>query len=195
LDLLRGQLMIGNSANGRHSWWGRLFGLAVFHQSLDSSTVADHASKWKHNEAASLENAPGIAGLYLFDERSGHQAMDLSSYAHHLVIPERYEVLQKSILRLSENQILNLETMVDTVVNLLGFIPFGVFAFHYFRSTTRTTLAGLFLSLMIELGQVWLPTRTSSAADLILNTAGTLMGALVAMRSGTGKNKFPLLGR
>jgi VanZ family protein len=36
---------------------------------------------------------------------------------------------------------------------------------------------GLALSLAAELIQAWLPTRDSSMADLIANTAGALMGA------------------
>jgi len=41
-------------------------------------------------------------------------------------------------------------------------------------------LAGAALSLLIELIQVWLPGRVSSATDVLCNAAGTLAGALVA---------------
>jgi glycopeptide antibiotics resistance protein len=38
------------------------------------------------------------------------------------------------------------------------------------------------LSLAIELTQVWLPNRDSSATDLFCNTLGTFLGALVARK-------------
>ena len=42
--------------------------------------------------------------------------------------------------------------------------------------------AGATLSLAIELTQVWLPNRDSSATDLFCNTLGTFLGALVARK-------------
>ena len=42
------------------------------------------------------------------------------------------------------------------------------------------TLAGASLSLVLEVGQTYLPGRTSSPIDLTLNATGTLLGALVA---------------
>ena len=77
----------------------------------------------------------------------------------------------------------------DIVLNLLGFVPFGFLTFIYYRGAStgqwlRTifiaTLTGATLSLVIEVGQVWLPTRHSSLLDLALNTAGTGLGALLA---------------
>jgi len=69
------------------------------------------------------------------------------------------------------------------VVNLLGniamFVPFG-FLFRAVKRAGifRATLAGAMLSLFIELYQLLLP-RHSDVDDLLLNTLGALIGALL----------------
>src|SRR5690606_2292372 len=74
---------------------------------------------------------------------------------------------------------------LDVALNFAGFLPFGV-AFALVLRTRRgggfkvlivTTLAGCGLSLFIELGQAWIPSRDSSLRDLVLNTVGAAVGA------------------
>ncbi len=73
----------------------------------------------------------------------------------------------------------------DAILNLLVYIPFGVigmlclqraFAFRVLQVVGVATL----LSALLELGQAFLPSRISSAADLGLNALGALIGALGA---------------
>lgn len=45
------------------------------------------------------------------------------------------------------------------------------------RGAAEALMLGVALSLAVELTQAWLPTRDSSMADLIANTAGAGMGA------------------
>ena len=68
---------------------------------------------------------------------------------------------------------------------MIGFIPLGFFLALWLLRFTRlsspaafvlTFLLGTLISLGIELGQVYLPTRDSSASDLIFNSLGTLIG-------------------
>jgi glycopeptide antibiotics resistance protein len=76
----------------------------------------------------------------------------------------------------------------DCIINLFGFIPFGfVFSTLLFRLRSKFPIhfillaggAGFLLSLSIEILQAWLPSRDSSAFDLLLNTAGALLGAIL----------------
>ena len=75
-------------------------------------------------------------------------------------------------------------------MNIMGFIPFGFCLFLYLRITRGflprralwcAVLIGGLTSLAIEISQVFLPTRDSSALDLINNVLGTLIGSSVMM--------------
>jgi hypothetical protein len=73
----------------------------------------------------------------------------------------------------------------DWAQNLLGFIPLG-----WLIALVRTPRPSVFvasvlcaaLSVTIELGQIFLPTRIPSADDLILNALGGAIGAWLAKR-------------
>ena len=76
----------------------------------------------------------------------------------------------------------------DAVVNLLAYLPLGLFlglALHA-RSGTGwsvllATFAGLVFSVAMEYAQMYLPSRASSNMDILTNTFGTLGGALLAV--------------
>ena len=80
-------------------------------------------------------------------------------------------------------------TGFDLVSNLLGYMPFGALLFGAQvrsgraagRSAVITVMAGAALSLCMESLQNWLPQRVPSSVDWLLNSAGTLLGLLVAM--------------
>ncbi|HVU09317.1 MAG TPA: VanZ family protein [Verrucomicrobiae bacterium] len=192
-NALDGQLILGNDDSGKHSWSGRLFGLALFNRRLDTAEIAAHRELWTSGNARQLTNAPGLTALYLFDEGGGQQVKDLSGNRHRVVIPEIFQPLHRRVLippwkDLAYN---NTPDYSDIAVNILGFIPFG-FCFSIYRRAVapnrQTTnflfvmLAGFAISLTIELIQVWLPNRTSSMTDLLTNTTGTLIGVMLAVR-------------
>lgn len=80
-------------------------------------------------------------------------------------------------------------TKFDVFTNLLGYAPLGfLLALALLRTGVRAhsafalaTLAGTLLSLAMEFLQIYLPQRVSSNLDWLLNTLGTLAGALAAM--------------
>jgi VanZ family protein len=76
----------------------------------------------------------------------------------------------------------------DVVVNVLGYMPFGFLAVlaAYPRLRGGPALAfgvacSILASFVLESLQLYLPTRTASNLDLIANTAGGAIGAIVAM--------------
>ena len=82
-------------------------------------------------------------------------------------------------------------------VNILGFIPFGFTVSAWLRKdggrkrmpvTVLVVLAGAGISLLIELLQVYLPTRDSSLTDFMNNTLGAYIGAWL-FRVCSGKTR------
>jgi len=62
----------------------------------------------------------------------------------------------------------------DIVANVLLFVPLGVLA-----PGRRTVVAGLLLSVAIETTQALLPPRTPSLLDVVANSLGVALGALL----------------
>ncbi len=76
----------------------------------------------------------------------------------------------------------------DTLTNLVAYLPFGVFAvlaqparWPRWIVLLLAVLLGAALSFAIESIQAFLPTRVSDLRDFISNTAGTALGALLAL--------------
>jgi len=85
-------------------------------------------------------------------------------------------------------------TAFDAVINLLSYLPFGLLIgltlrvrFGAMSSVALGLSAGLLLSSSMEYLQMYLPSRTSSNLDVLTNSAGALIGALmgVSMASWT----------
>ena len=184
---LHGRLILGNAAAGKHPWTGDMLGLAVFQRAVGASEVVQHYQLWTNHQAERLTTESGLAALYLFDEGSGQWAKDRSANRHRLFIPDRYHVLQKRVLEMPWGpDPIGWSDLDDIAVNIFGFVPFGFMVYNYRRlakpggwNVTWATAAGAIISLAIELTQVWLPNRTSSATDLLCNTLGTMLGALI----------------
>ena len=75
-----------------------------------------------------------------------------------------------------------MEDLKNSVLNILLFVPLGVFLpvlWDQFRNPVRAVSFGLGFSLMIELLQM-LTFRATDVNDLITNTLGTMLGYLLA---------------
>ncbi len=71
---------------------------------------------------------------------------------------------------------------VNIIGNTAMFIPVGIFwplCFKKLDNIGKTVLAGGGLSLFIELSQLLLVGRTTDVDDLMLNTAGVFIGAVI----------------
>lgn len=74
--------------------------------------------------------------------------------------------------------------LIDVVGNIIVFMPLGFGLVGAFQpANLRQTLwlaalAGFSLSLLIELIQLTIPSRTTDVDDLIFNTLGAILGAL-----------------
>lgn len=90
-------------------------------------------------------------------------------------------------------------TWFDVAANLLAYLPFGLLFGQALRthfatlwSVLFTTLGGAVLSAAMEYAQMYLPVRISSNLDLLINSCGALLGAVLAVSIASHK-RFTLL--
>jgi len=74
--------------------------------------------------------------------------------------------------------------LADGILNVFLFLPFGLALGWKARSPLTAVCGGLLLSIMVELAQMWIPGRDPSLSDIIANTTGTAVGALLGLRPG-----------
>lgn len=72
-------------------------------------------------------------------------------------------------------------TWMDSVANIVLYLPLGLAAFRCFPSVLRVTLAGALLSVSMEFLQMFTPNRDSSLRDLFCNTLGSALGAATVL--------------
>jgi len=168
-------LLLGNSPSGESPWRGDLLSLSFYAGALSPEEIA----------------TPGIDPLvrYLFSEGSGAVCRGGGDPRYDLFIPPVFRAPVKPVLappwKVREY---DLSFWVDVAVNILGLIPFGFTLSGWLRRdggrkrspvTVLVVLAGAGISLLIELLQVFLPTRDSSLTDFMNNTLGTYIGAML----------------
>lgn len=187
-EVLRGRLVIGDAPEGKSHWAGKLAGIAIFGRSLDAQEVDRHYRLWTGKQPQDFRAEPGLSALYRLGERDGRTIPDHSASGNPLLIPEYYRAFRKTVL-IPPWRDPRFPDSGDIVMNILGFIPFGLFYFFYrarirprsrFRNLGLTIVTSGFISMTIELIQAFLPNRFSSLTDVLCNTAGGLAGALLA---------------
>jgi hypothetical protein len=184
---LTGQLIIGNTASTTYTWPGQFKGLAVYDRELTAGEVSQHYAAWTENRQADLAQGGGVAALYLFNEGSGNVVHSQIASAPDLLIPERFLVVHKWFLEPFWKEFgSGWSYWKDVGINVAGFVPMGFFFCSYFSLVRRiehpalvTIGVGFLVSLTIEVLQAFLPTRDSGMTDLITNTFGTALGAML----------------
>jgi hypothetical protein len=182
-------LIVGNSVTGKHSWSGEVGGLAMYDQTIPAQMVETHYKKWKQEESLSFAKEDNPRHLYLFNEGQGGIVKDHCKEKQDLRIPNHFKILKKQFLvppwtRFKANK----SFFSDFFVNMLGFVPLGfilviVLSWNEKFSGQQIVVAVVVLcfglSLFIEVAQAWLPSWSSDLLDLVLNTVGGWLGALL----------------
>jgi len=109
------------------------------------------------------------------------------SSGDNLEIPRWYKVPRKALLKSPRREFAaNWDYVSDVLRNIIGFIPLGLIVCAYFKCTlsqsraiVSTILVGAMLSFTIELLQFYVPPRNSGITDIITNTLGTAVGAML----------------
>jgi VanZ family protein len=184
---LTGRLVVANSAHSNDSWSGKIKAIALYNRELPQSEVLEHY------ESSTKANGPDLAldqapiALYRFNEHSGDTVHNQFDHGTDLKIPKSYFVLHAPLLELPwRTYHSSWSYWKDVALNIVGFIPLGLFVTAYYSSLQKLKGAaaiavglGFLTSLLIETLQAFLPTRDSGLNDVITNTLGTALGALL----------------
>jgi hypothetical protein len=182
-----GQLVVANSPVADDSWSGDLRGIAIYDRELTSTEVIEHLNSWTKNGRPAISEQGGLAALYLFDERAGSVIHNRAGSAPDLYIPDHYLIVHQTLLEVPWKECHpGWGYYKNVLINIGGFIPLGfVFcayfssALHLKRAQSITNLLGFTVSLTIEVLQGFIPIPDSGRTDVITNTLGTAIGAMV----------------
>lgn len=151
----------------------------------------DTFTAWSSDYRVALGNAPEFGRPWQGQIRkalvtAGQQQLDYAS-PQHVETPATYQrTYERSLDKFLMPTPLSLAPALirDWVINLLGFIPLGLLTALLWRDKRPVTAAFfvcVLTTLSIEVTQVFLPWRVPALHDVILNVAGGLMGAWLAV--------------
>jgi VanZ family protein len=188
---LLGQIVIGTSAVEYQPWPGEVRGLAIYSKELTAAEVSRHYENWMAGRGFDPPDLDGAIAHYAFAEGAGREIRNAVASGPDLEIPEYFGVPHKALLTSAVKEFgATRRYVLDVLLNIGGFIPLG-FILCVYLSLTRTrrkailsaALAGAILSLVIEVLQAYIPQRVSGTTDIITNTLGSVLGALLARPS------------
>jgi hypothetical protein len=182
-----GQLVLGDSAVIDNAWRGNVLDVAIYDRELSPQEIASKFANWNGDQTI---QQPGvdrhIVAQYRFTEGRGQHVHGRPGSAPDLYIPEIFKIPHKKMLMWPWEETHDKLELRDISINVFGFVPFGfVFAAYLTwnrnmsHSTMVTVLCGAAISLTIEILQEYIPGRDSGLMDVITNTFGTFLGALL----------------
>jgi VanZ family protein len=184
-DDLNGEVILGTSLTD-DSWPGELHGLAIYARELTPEVALSHYKEWSDpDKSPDLENA---VARYTFTEGSGTEVYNQVPSGPTLDIPKFFYVPHKPFLQTPAQEFqLSWEYLGDITQNILGFVPLGLVVCAYFawrngrwQSVVCATVLCGALSMVVEVSQYFIPQRASGMTDIITNTLGATLGAMLA---------------
>jgi hypothetical protein len=182
-----GQLILGDSAIMDNAWRGNILDLAIYDRELTPQEIASKYASRNENQAGQERGGDQhLVAQYAFSEGSGQNVHGQPGSAPDLYIPEIFKVPHKKMLMWPWEESHDKRDFRDISINILGFVPFGFVFVAYLtwnrnvrHSTILTILCGAAISLTIEILQEYIPGRDSGILDVLTNTLGTSLGALI----------------
>ncbi|TCK18193.1 VanZ like protein [Thiogranum longum] len=163
-------------------------GREVLHQRL----AIDPLSKWSPDYRLAFGNEFGFKRPWLGEIRKAIIFVPGERYDY--TLPDVLEIPASYRLPLANRYVRwipftdyrnGISTVADNMLNLFGFIPFGIIlamTLHKPRSVWALGAICGAMSLSIEAGQLFLAPRTPSMEDLLLNTLGGALGAWLGLK-------------
>lgn len=182
---ISGKIVLGTSLTEYQPWSGELYAFSVYAKELTSADALRHYKEWSNPSAS--PDLEGAIARYSFAEAGGREVRNEVGSGPTLEITPRFMIPHKSLLRSPAKELKENRTYAnDVFVNIAGFVPLGLIGCAYLSWTrTRwkailfTTVACGVLSFVIEVLQYYIPQRGSGMTDIITNTLGAALGALL----------------
>lgn len=191
------QIALGSSTLFFSTYWGEIHGLAIYPKELGTDEILRDFHIWTSEDAFDPSQLPAATAVYGFREGMGSRIRNLVGSAPDLQIPEHFVMPQKPFLESPAREFKATWSYARSMAdNILGFVPLGLIFCAYFaftrsvrRAIVYATFAGGTLSFVIEVLQYYVPSRGSGITDIITNTTGAALGALLVLlwRSKQGK--------
>ena len=188
---LSGQIVMGTSPVEYQPWPGEIRGLAIYSKELTAAEVSRHYGNWIVGYGVDPPDLDEVIARYDFTERAGREIHNAVASGPSLQIPKHFGIPHKAMLTSAIKEFeANRRYVTDVLLNIAGFVPLG-FILCVYLSLTRTrprailfaTFAGGILSFGIEVLQAYIPQRVSGTTDIITNTLGSALGAVLARPS------------
>lgn len=184
---LSGDIVIGTSAVDYQPWHGEVHGLAVYTGAVTPSEALRHYEGWT-GRGTNPTTIKSASAYYVFSEGAGRKATSLGSSGPSLDIPSHFTIPFKPRLQSPFSEFRPTRKYLRlSVVNIVGFLPVGFLFCAYLqvswvrqRASVAAIVSAALLSLIVEVLQIYIPQRGSNVADIITNTTGGALGAMVA---------------
>lgn len=179
------QIVLGTSPVTYHPWSGELHGLAIYAKELTPKNASEHFESW--TDTGKKPDLDRAIALYSFSEGTGRLVRNAVSGGASLEVPASFLIPYKDFLTSPVREFRpDWKYAIEVVVNVAGFIPLGVILYACFLWSRRPLVAILmasvsaaFLSVVIEILQYYIPRRGSGITDIITNSLGAAIGALL----------------
>ena len=182
---LSGKIVLGNSPVVYNPWPGELRGLSIYSKELTSEEALRRYKEW--TDPISRPDFEGAIVRYVFAEGAGREVRNEVASGPNLQIPVTFSVPHKDMLQSAAKEFRANSTYVtDLLTNIAGFVPLGLIGSAYlswtrsrWKAIVFATVACGMLSFVIEVLQYYIPRRGSGMTDIITNTLGAALGAML----------------
>jgi VanZ family protein len=184
-------LLIGNGTTGRDPYNGKLHKIGIYKRALSEDEILDRHHAYRSDSGKEFDGQTAdedSLALYDFESRLGKEFESLSRTVTdiNLVIPDSFRVWHKLLLNPYNTLSLSRSNIIETALNILMFIPFG-FILKMRSPPSRNPwfvgigilLLGLFCTILFEIAQFFVESRSSSLRDVTLNTIGVFVGMCI----------------
>lgn len=187
-DDLAGQIIVGNSSVRYSPWEGDVYALAFYSKELTPAEVLNQFTDWADKRPGDSLDLNGVIARYDFTEGTGRKIHNAVASGPDLEIPVRFDVPHKPFLQSPAKHFeANWYYVHDVLLNVTGFIPLGFILCTYWEKTRDrreailyAIIGGAVLSFVIEVLQAYVPQRDSGMTDIITNSVGAGLGAVLA---------------